>query len=135
MDARLFYSFPEFVRALRSKTGLSQRGFAQKLDVSSGFVGQWELGLSQPAQDTIYKLCAEFKVADADYVERLVYAQRAPEWAREAIIHYTRKGELPTKLSDDERAVLANFRRLNPTEQARLAEHIEGWVAALRSEH
>ncbi len=131
MDVRYFHSFAELVRELRASRRVSQRGLAKMLAISAGYVGQWELGLSQPAPEMVDKLCEVFELQDRDYVQRLAYACRAPEWLRESIIHYRAEGDPPTKLSGVERRMLSSIRQLESKEQQRLAEKIEGWVEAL----
>ena len=135
MDVRLFNTFPDFVKSLREKSRLSQRDFAKKLRVSSGYVGQWEMGISQPADEMLEKLCVEFKIEDVDYVKRLAFAQRSPAWLRESIVHYRREGEGPQILSDVERRILESVRLLELKDQERLAERVAGWVDALTSHH
>ena len=133
MDVRLFHAFSDLVKNLREQSRLSQRDFAKKLKVSSGYVGQWEMGISQPADEMLEKLCAEFKIEDVEYVKRLAFAQRAPGWLRESIVHYRREGEEPQILSDVERRILESVRRLDAKEQDRLVDRISGWVDALTS--
>ena len=135
MDVRLFHAFPDFVKSLREQSRLSQRDFAKKLKVSSGYVGQWEMGVSQPADEMLEKLCAEFKIKDVEYVKRLAFAQRSPAWVRESIVHYRREGDGPQVLSDVERRILESVRRLESKDQERLVDRVAGWVDALTSHH
>ena len=131
MDVRYFHSFADLIREVRATRRLSQRGLAKLLGISAGYVGQWELGLSQPAPEMVNKLCEAFELTDQDYVQRLVYASRAPAWLRDSIIHYRAEGEPPTKLSGVERRILLAIRQLAAPEQQKLAEKIEGWVEAV----
>ncbi len=62
MDVRYFHSFAELIRELRATRHVSQRGLAKMLAVSAGYVGQWELGLSQPAPEMVDKLCEVFNL-------------------------------------------------------------------------
>ena len=133
MDVRLFHTFSDFVKGIREQSKLSQRNFAKKLGVSSGYVGQWEMGVSQPADEMIEKICGEFGIDDAEYIKRLAFAQRSPQWLRESIIHYRRTGEGPQTLTDAERKVLEQVRKLNGKERERLVDRIVGWVEALSS--
>lgn len=135
MDVRLFHTFSDFVKGIREQSLNSQRNFAKKLGVSSGYVGQWEMGVSQPADEMIEKICAEFGIDDVEYIKRLAFAQRSPQWLRESIVHYRRAGEGPQTLTDVERKVLEQVRRLEGKERERLADRIVGWVEALRSNH
>ena len=131
MDVRLFHTFSGFVKGIREQSTLSQRNFAKRLGVSSGYVGQWEMGISQPADEMIEKICAEFGIEDVEYIKRLAFAQRSPKWLQESIVHYRRTGEGPQTLKDVERKVLEQVRRLSEKEQQRLADRIVGWVEAL----
>lgn len=135
MDVRLFHAFPDLVKSLREQSRLSQRDFAKKLKVSSGYVGQWEMGVSQPADEMLDKLCSEFQIKDVEYVKRLAFAQRCPAWLRESIVHYRREGDGPQVLSDVERRILESVRRLDAKGQERLVDRIAGWVDALISHH
>jgi len=110
---------------------LSQRGLAKALDVSPGYVGQWELGMSQPSVEVVLRLCQQFGIDDIEYVQRLAYAQRAPEWLRESIIHYQRELSEALTLSANERRALEAIRSLRTEDAARLVDRLEGWVEAL----
>ena len=55
---------------------LSQRALAKALDVSPGYVGQWELGMSQPSVEVVIRLCQKFEIGDMEFVQRLAYAQQ-----------------------------------------------------------
>jgi transcriptional regulator with XRE-family HTH domain len=131
MEIREFQSFAELIKALRFHFQLSQRALAKALEVSPGYVGQWELQMSQPSVEVMVRLCQKFNIDDIEFVQRLVYAQRAPEWLRESIIHYrggTGEGE---SLSSTERRVVKAMRKLERDDTVRLTERIEGWVDAL----
>jgi len=131
MDVRYFHSFGDLIRDLRTERKMSQRGLAKVLEISAGYVGQWELGLSQPAPSMVDKICTTFELGDREYVQRLAYAARAPDWLKDSILHYRAEGAVPTKLSSIERRMLLMIRQLATPEQARLAEKIEGWVEAV----
>ena len=131
MDVRYFHSFGDLIREIRAKRKMSQRGLAKMLEISAGYVGQWELGLSQPAPAMVDKICVAFELNDGEYVQRLAFASRAPEWLRDSILHYRTDGVAPTKLSATERRMLLLIRQLADSEQQRLAEKMEGWVEAV----
>jgi transcriptional regulator with XRE-family HTH domain len=133
MEARHYQHFSDLVRALRGARALSQRQLAKALGVSSGYIGQWELRLSQPAAEVVERLCRIFQIDDVEYVQRLAYAERAPEWLKESIISYERDPQAPRVLTAVERRVLDAVGRLPEAEAARLAERIEGWVEAISS--
>ncbi len=129
MEVRQFRSFSELVKGLRRRHKLSQRALARKLKVSPGYIGQWELELSQPSAEVAGHLCQQFEITDSEYVQRLAYAQRAPDWLRESIIRY-RPAAKDSRLTPLEEQVLASLRQLAPEHQERLAERINGWVEA-----
>jgi transcriptional regulator with XRE-family HTH domain len=131
MDVRHFECFAELVRAIRRSYGLSQRALAKRLEVSPGYIGQWELRLSQPSTDVALKLCRLFSIEDIEYVQRLAYAQRAPDWLRESIVMYRRDSDTPMTLTPTEQRVIDTLRQLPPDHAERLAERIEGWVDAM----
>jgi transcriptional regulator with XRE-family HTH domain len=131
MDVRHFQHFSELVKALRRRHKLSQRALAKALRVSPGYIGQWELRLSQPSADVTMKLCRVFEIDDIEYVQRLAFAQRAPQWLRESIICYRTDGEQPRPLAPVERRVIDAMRRLSDEQAERLAERVEGWVEAM----
>ncbi len=110
---------------------MSQRALAKALRVSPGYIGQWELRLSQPSPEVAVKLCRIFEIEDIEYVQRLAYAQRAPEWLRESIVMYQKKTDAPPPPSPVERRILDAARRLAPEQLERLAERVEGWVDAM----
>ncbi|MEZ0311165.1 MAG: helix-turn-helix transcriptional regulator [Myxococcota bacterium] len=141
MDPRTYQRFSDLVKAIRRKHRMSQRAMAKALHVSPGYIGQWELRLSQPSAEVATKLCQIFAIADIEYVQRLAYAQRAPEWLRESIISYHRNevGEVETaeyemyttRLSAAEHRIVNALRRLSDDQLERLSQRIEGWVDAM----
>ena len=89
--------------------------------------------LSQPSAEVTLLICQVFEIDDVEHVQRLAFAQRAPQWLRESIVNYHRAPQADG-LSGNERRVIAALRQL-PEEQAeRLVERIEGWVEALVGE-
>jgi transcriptional regulator with XRE-family HTH domain len=134
MDVRHFQHFSDLVKALRRQHKLSQRALAKALRVSPGYIGQWELRLSQPSADVTMKLCRVFEIMDIEYVQRLAFAQRAPQWLRESIISFRKDGEQPRPLSPVERRVVKSMRELSDEQADRLAERVEGWVDAMSAD-
>ncbi len=129
MNVRHFEMFSELVRAIRRKHCLSQRALAKALEVSPGYIGQWELRLSQPSPEVAVKLCQAFGIDDTEYVQRLAYAGRAPEWLRESIVRYCKEGA-ERSLPNGEQRLLQAFRRLDISQQSKMVEKVEGWVEA-----
>ncbi len=133
MDVRNFDHFGDLVRSLRRRHRLSQRALARALNVSPGYVGQWELRLSQPSPEVTLQLCQVFAIEDVEQVQRLAFAERAPQWLRESIVRFRRESG-PLELGSRERRVLAALRQLPEGQAERLVERIEGWVEALIGE-
>lgn len=72
----------ERITAVIKALNIKKIAFANRINVSSGFVSQLCSGASQPSDRTIYDICREFRVNE--------------EWLR------TGKGEMFTSLSRDE---------------------------------
>ncbi len=72
----------ERITAVIKALNIKKIVFANRINVSSGFVSQLCSGVSQPSDRTIYDICREFRVNE--------------EWLR------TGKGEMFTSLSRDE---------------------------------
>ena len=131
MEIQDCHSFAELIKAIRLHFQLSQRALAKVLEVSPGYVGQWELGMSQPSVEVIIRLCQEFEIGDMEFVQRLAFAQRAPQWLRESIINYRSDRDGGVVLSSAEKKILKSLRRLSPKQMERLAERVQGWVEAV----
>ncbi len=129
MRVRHFQRFCDLVRAIRHEHRLSQRALAKVLQVSPGYVGQWELRLSQPSEEVAVKLCRTFAIEDAEYVQRLAYASRAPEWLKESIIQA--KAQTESGLNIQERRLLRAVRGLPAEHLERLVDKVEGWAEAM----
>lgn len=125
MDVRHYAHFSELVKGIRRINRMSQRDMARALCVSPGYVGQWELRLSQPSPEVASKLCRVFEIDDVEYVQRLAYAERAPEWLRDSIVAGNAD---PDTLTSAEKRLLRSARRLGAEEQVRLVERVEAWV-------
>lgn len=54
------------IRSLRESTGLSQKDFAQKLDISPARLSNWELGINRPDADMIKTICEKTGVSAND---------------------------------------------------------------------
>ncbi|MEO0592284.1 MAG: helix-turn-helix domain-containing protein [Myxococcota bacterium] len=130
MQVRQYIQFSDLVKAIRKERGLSQRAMAKALDVSPGYIGQWELKLSQPSAQMAAKLCQVFGIDDVEYVQRLAYAQRAPEWLRDSILR-GRDVQAGPMLRLNEQRIIDAVRRLPDADIERLAERIDGWVEAM----
>src|SRR5205823_4318226 len=106
MEVRHFQKFSDLVRAGRKKHRFSQRALAKALQISPGYVGQWELELSQPSEEVTRKLCRLFGITDAEYVQRLAFASRAPDWLRESILSYQRSPRTTAQLGPLEQRLI-----------------------------
>ena len=52
------YTFPELLRTMRMRRGLSQKQLAEKRRVSQVAVSLWETGAKYPSLDRLYDLAA-----------------------------------------------------------------------------
>lgn len=59
--------FSDRLKVLRQKNNLSQKELAQILKVSTGTVGNWEVGLREPDFNTLIKIANIFNVS-CDYI-------------------------------------------------------------------
>lgn len=130
MEVRHYPRFSDLVKAARQKQRLSQRALAKLLKVSPGYVGQWELRLSQPSPEMVERFCKLFHIADVAYVQKLSFAERAPEWLKDAIVATPTGSPEDRPLLPIERRIVDAVRKLPPLEVERLAERVEGWVEA-----
>lgn len=60
------YDIGQRIRSLRESAGLSQKEFAQKLDISPGRLSNWELGINRPNADMIKTICKELGISAND---------------------------------------------------------------------
>lgn len=107
-------NYAEYIRALRSKRGLTQKQLAEAVGVATGTIQQYELGKRQP-RDSILERIAE--VCDAPKPS-LIFGK--PESFDTAAEFEKRRAEIMTeskKADAEERERLeqltANFRKLN----------------------
>lgn len=70
--------FKDRLRTLRKNKKMSQSELAEVLHVSQQTVGSWEVGRSNPDEETINKIADFFNVT-TDYL----YGREVPEWASE----------------------------------------------------
>ena len=125
MDIKQYERFADVIRAVRRDRKLSQREMAKELKVSAGYVGQWELGLSKPSADVVRRICRTFQLNEEEYVLRLAFAESAPEFLRESIVHYQTDG---VSLTPPEQQLLTELRRLAPADHPLLVDKARGWV-------
>jgi transcriptional regulator with XRE-family HTH domain len=130
MEVRHYQSFSDLAKAIRKKHDLSQRALAKALRVSPGYIGQWELNLSQPSPEVVLRLCRTFNIPDIEFVQRLAFASRAPDWLRPSILR-TEADDTPPSLTPIEKRILVSARRLPPAQLDKLAERLDGWVEAM----
>lgn len=61
------YDFPDRLKSLRAKMGLTQADLAKKLSLTRASVNAWEMGLSAPSTPFIVELSRLFNVS-TDYL-------------------------------------------------------------------
>lgn len=57
------------IRVARMKAGMTQTELAQKLNVTQGTVGAWEIGCSFPRPQSMVKLCKLLKIRVEDLLK------------------------------------------------------------------
>jgi transcriptional regulator with XRE-family HTH domain len=108
------------IMAIRSHLGLSQTKFAQKIGVTSQLINKIEANKAKLTEANIHLICLSFGVRE--------------EWLREG------KGDMlddEALLSERERYLLEQFRKLSPKAQMMIIEYVEKLLAdeqALRGE-
>lgn len=126
MDVKQYERFADVIKAVRKERRLSQREMARELKVSAGYVGQWELGLSKPSAEVVRRICKTFVISEEEYVLRLAFAESAPEFLRDSIVHY--QGVGADTLTPHEQQVLSQLRRLPPADHALFVDKAQQWV-------
>ncbi len=63
---RLLETFGKKIKDYRKLRNLSQEALAEKLDVTSKTISQWETGKSFIKPETFYKLCEVLEVGEED---------------------------------------------------------------------
>lgn len=91
--------FSEILKELRTKKGMSQKQLAEQIGVSTGNVGDWEIGRSKPGYSSLVMLCRVFEVD--------------PYYLLELPPLVNMGGFLPEDLSEDEMTIMAMFRALD----------------------
>lgn len=128
--------FSEVIRAIRKQQDLTQRALAKMLDVSPGYVGQWECGLSKPSSEIISRLCQMFNLGCEDHIQRLAYAENAPAYIKQSILmqqEITSPG-LERPLSAGEARIIALVRKLPSDQLPLVTQKLEAWVCACNSD-
>jgi transcriptional regulator with XRE-family HTH domain len=130
--------FCEAIKTLRTQRNITQRALAKMLDVSPGYVGQWEAGLSKPSADVIRKICSVFEVEDVDHLLKLAFAETAPSYVRQSILTVSATNQaLPPpsrgSLSYDEANAVALMRRLSADQVKLVIRKLEEWVRAFEA--
>lgn len=67
MMNKTMYDFPDRLKSLRAKMGLTQADLAKKLSLTRASVNAWEMGLSAPSTPFIVELSRLFNVS-TDYL-------------------------------------------------------------------
>lgn len=62
--------FPENLKFLRIKKGMTQAELAKKLDKDYSTIGKWELGQRNPIMADILKMSDFFNISVQDFVEK-----------------------------------------------------------------
>lgn len=110
----------ERLRTLRNALGLKQREIAERLEVQTGLIGNWESGNREIPKTRIYQICKEFNVSR--------------EWFE------TGNGEMfvptPEQISEEqaqEKFIFDVFKRLTDEQQKRIIHALEKYLDKLKS--
>ena len=125
--------FGEVIRTIRRQQSLTQRALAKMLDVSPGYVGQWECGLSKPSAEIISRLCQMFELGCEDHIQRLAYAETAPAYVKQTLLmqtSVTSELKVDRGLSAIEARLIALVRRLPASQLPLVLQKLEAWVCA-----
>ncbi len=114
MELTTFSRFGDFIKALREAQELSQRAMAKVLEVSPGYVGQWEAGVSKPSEAVVRRICLKFRVADEAALQRLAFAETAPEHIKAALLPTCQKESARQPLLSEAEALLIERLHLLP---------------------
>lgn len=125
VDVKQYERFSDVIRAVRKDRKLSQREMARALSVSAGYVGRSQLGLSRYSADVVKRICKTFDLSEVEYVLRLAFAESAPDFLRESIVHY------PDTQTPVEQKLLAQARRLPAGHHDLLVSKVQEWVDAM----
>ena len=124
--------FGEVIKAIRKQQSLTQRALAKMLDVSPGYVGQWECGLSKPSSEIISRICELFRLECEEHIQRLAFAETAPAYIKQSLFMHqevTRQGP-DSHLSAVEACIIALVRQLPPDQLPLVIQKLEAWVCA-----
>lgn len=104
------------IKELREEKLLSQGEVAKAINTNQSNIARWENGLNEPAAMYVIKL-ADFFGVSTDYL-----LGRSDDFGNVTI-----NGSAP-KLSDEEREILALFRKMTPSQKVRFAGYGEGLI-------
>lgn len=109
----------ERLRELRKQSELSQQDLADKIGVSKQALSQYERGVREPDFENLLALCDVFNVS-ADYL-----LGKANVTLRLLSSEELRKLSSSERLTEDESALLSNFRSLNDAGKYEVSNHLE----------
>ena len=103
------------IKELREEKGLSQSEVALAIGGTQSNLAKWEKGTVQPSADFLKKLADYFNVSSDYLLERTdelggILPERSPA----------------LQLTEDEKNLLENFRRMDHSQKIRLEAYIEG---------
>lgn len=108
------------LKTLREQNNLTQRAFAEKLDVTHGAIGMWETGKRDPDIETLIKMSDFFGVS----IDYLVGHSNEPYAAA--------KPAPADEYSDEEKRLVGAYRVLPEGKRLFLLEMIEKFAAEER---
>lgn len=100
------------IKELREARRMTQLRLAMELNISQGMVSKYELGISEPDISMI-RLFAKFFRVSTDYLLEITDEKTNVSYSG---------------LSDDEKALLYDFKRLSETNRVRAMAYLQGLV-------
>lgn len=109
--------FNERLKKLRNSQGISQVEFAKRFNISTGTIGNWEVGKREPDFETIKRIADYFDVSVDYLLGRTDYPhsekKEPAELTTDSVMYELKKRGLYDKLNamsdDDRQAVLATL--------------------------
>lgn len=82
------------IRKYREMSGLSQKEFANRIDVSNNRISNWELGINRPDVDLLSAICKVLCVSPSELLDFPLPPQELSTQEQRIISQYRAKPEL-----------------------------------------
>ena len=88
------YELGARIRKYREEAGISQKELAEKLNISSGRVSNWEQGINRPDADILAQICLALDVSPSLLLDVNISSEELNDKERKIIQQYRRKVDL-----------------------------------------